>query len=204
MGREGWQGWDTYAPFYDWENAQTLSRTLDVPFWRRIALRAGRRIGARARLRHRTRFGAARQGGRRSHRRLLLGADAQRAQQRVGRAWRNQPSAHWRSAISAQPSAILRPCGHSRPCRSSTRSFPMVLAPVRHSPRSAIRPRDLTAALASVARVIELGGTFGIDLVPDVPKWREDPHRVPARGRIEIGVAADPDRVGQAGPPPPP
>ena len=23
---EGWQGWDDYAPFYDWENAQTLAR----------------------------------------------------------------------------------------------------------------------------------------------------------------------------------
>ncbi|HEY2904775.1 MAG TPA: class I SAM-dependent methyltransferase, partial [Vicinamibacterales bacterium] len=36
MKREGWQGWDTYAPFYDWENAQTLGRR-DVPFWRRVA-----------------------------------------------------------------------------------------------------------------------------------------------------------------------
>jgi len=23
---EGWQGWDDYAPFYDWENAQTQAR----------------------------------------------------------------------------------------------------------------------------------------------------------------------------------
>src|ERR1700716_406040 len=34
--REGWQGWDEYAPFYDWENARTLGRR-DVPFWRRVA-----------------------------------------------------------------------------------------------------------------------------------------------------------------------
>src|SRR5947209_16870980 len=34
--RQGWQGWDEYAPFYDWENAQTLGRR-DVPFWRRVA-----------------------------------------------------------------------------------------------------------------------------------------------------------------------
>src|SRR5919107_4727113 len=33
---EGWQGWDDYAPFYDWENAQTLARR-DVPFWQRLA-----------------------------------------------------------------------------------------------------------------------------------------------------------------------
>jgi 2-polyprenyl-3-methyl-5-hydroxy-6-metoxy-1,4-benzoquinol methylase len=38
--REGWQGWDEYAPFYDWENAQTLGRR-DVPFWRRVAASAG-------------------------------------------------------------------------------------------------------------------------------------------------------------------
>src|SRR5947208_11094304 len=36
MPREGWQGWDEYAPFYDWENARTLGRR-DVPFWRRVA-----------------------------------------------------------------------------------------------------------------------------------------------------------------------
>src|SRR5947199_248093 len=39
MTKEGWQGWDAYAPFYDWENAQTLGRR-DVPFWRRLAKRA--------------------------------------------------------------------------------------------------------------------------------------------------------------------
>ena len=33
--REGWTGWDEYAPFYDWENAQTLGRR-DVAFWKRL------------------------------------------------------------------------------------------------------------------------------------------------------------------------
>src|SRR3954462_8921405 len=37
--REGWTGWDEYAPFYDWENARTLGRR-DVPFWRTLALQA--------------------------------------------------------------------------------------------------------------------------------------------------------------------
>jgi ubiquinone/menaquinone biosynthesis C-methylase UbiE len=36
---EGWEGWDDYAPFYDWENARTLGRR-DVPFWRTLALQA--------------------------------------------------------------------------------------------------------------------------------------------------------------------
>src|SRR5262245_29193164 len=36
MSPEGWEGWDDYAPFYDWENARTLGRR-DVPFWRDVA-----------------------------------------------------------------------------------------------------------------------------------------------------------------------
>ena len=47
---EGWHGWDDYAPFYDWENAQNGQQT-----GRRVlaGLRGGSRDGARARLRHR-------------------------------------------------------------------------------------------------------------------------------------------------------
>src|SRR4051812_4766405 len=37
---EGHEGWDEYAPFYDWENARTLGRR-DVPFWRNLAVHAG-------------------------------------------------------------------------------------------------------------------------------------------------------------------
>src|SRR5258708_20992203 len=33
---EGWQGWDEYAPFYDWENARTVARR-DVTFWQGLA-----------------------------------------------------------------------------------------------------------------------------------------------------------------------
>ena len=35
---EGWRGWDDYARFYDWENAQTMGRR-DVRFWQRLAAR---------------------------------------------------------------------------------------------------------------------------------------------------------------------
>ena len=34
--RDGARGWDEYAPFYDWENAQTVARR-DVAFWCRLA-----------------------------------------------------------------------------------------------------------------------------------------------------------------------
>ena len=43
MPTEGWEGWDEYAPFYDWENARTLGRR-DVPFWRNLALHVAGRV----------------------------------------------------------------------------------------------------------------------------------------------------------------
>src|SRR4029450_5180505 len=63
------------------------------------------------------------------------------------------------------------------------RAFAMALAPYGIL-QSLIRPRDLTATLASVARVLPQGATFGIDLVPDVPKWREYTDRLQLSGRI--------------------
>jgi ubiquinone/menaquinone biosynthesis C-methylase UbiE len=64
------------------------------------------------------------------------------------------------------------------------RAFTAVLAPYGIL-QSLIHPRDLTDTLASVARVIRGGGVFGIDLVPDVPNWREYQNRVQLRGRSE-------------------
>src|SRR3954464_6136073 len=40
---EGWQGWDEYAPFYDWENARTVARR-DVRFWQDLAHRQSGRV----------------------------------------------------------------------------------------------------------------------------------------------------------------
>ena len=57
----------------------------------------------------------------------------------------------------------------------------MVIAPYGIL-QSLIRPHDLASTLASVARVIASGGTFGLDLVPDVPNWREYRNRVQLRG----------------------
>jgi ubiquinone/menaquinone biosynthesis C-methylase UbiE len=62
------------------------------------------------------------------------------------------------------------------------RSFSMVVAPYGIL-QSLIRPRDLTDTLDSVARVIAHGGTLGVDLVPDVPNWREYTDQVQMRGR---------------------
>ena len=38
---KGHEGWDDYAAYYDWENAQTVGRR-DIAFWQRMAA-SGRR-----------------------------------------------------------------------------------------------------------------------------------------------------------------
>jgi ubiquinone/menaquinone biosynthesis C-methylase UbiE len=167
--REGWQGWDAYAPFYDWENAQTVGRR-DVPFWRRVASEAGGPV-------------------------LELGCGTGRVSLPLGRAGvnligidRSAPMldrARRRILKSSDPQIrtslrLVRGDIRSLPFQDET--FPMVLAPYGIL-QSLIRPRDLTATLASVARVVAPGGRFGIDLVPDVPKWREYENRVQLRGR---------------------
>jgi hypothetical protein len=43
--------------------------------------------------------------------------------------------------------------------------------------------RDLAAALQAAARVLRAGGWLGIDLVPDVPNWREYERRVSLTGQ---------------------
>ncbi len=192
--REGWQGWDEYAPFYDWENAQTLGRR-DVAFWRRVAsaargpvLELGCGTGrvslplARAGIRlvgidrsvpmlDRARKGAAR---------AFMRASARPAEASRGVSGRARTTTPIPKPESRIPPRFVR--GDIRALPFEARAFAMVLAPYGIL-QSLVRPRDLTAALASVARVLAPGGTFGIDLVPDVPKWREYENRVQLRGR---------------------
>jgi len=173
--REGWQGWDEYAPFYDWENAQTLGRR-DVAFWRRAASAARGPVLELGCGTGRVSLPLARAGIR------LVGIDRSapmlaRARKAVARAFRRASA---RSANASRSVRFVR--GDIRALPFEARAFAMVLAPYGIL-QSLVRPRDLTAALASVARVLAPGGTFGIDLVPDVPKWREYENRVQLRGR---------------------
>jgi ubiquinone/menaquinone biosynthesis C-methylase UbiE len=198
--REGWQGWDAYAPFYDWENAQTLGRR-DVPFWRRVAAGAGGPVLELGCGTGRVSLPLARAGIdligidrsapmlERARRKLLKSSNLAGLKP-TGRGLRstNRPgltSANRAGLKSTNPPIhrslrLIRGDIRQLPCADET--FPMVVAPYGIL-QSLIRPRDLTATLTSVARVLTTGGTFGIDLVPDVPKWREYENRVQLRGR---------------------
>ena len=79
-----------------------------------------------------------------------------------------------------RPGVLVR--GDIRTLPFDSRQFAMVLAPYGVL-QSLLRERDLTATLEAVARVLAPGGLFGVDLVPDVPKWREYRNRVQLRGR---------------------
>ena len=110
-----------------------------------LAPRRGRRgrAGARAGLRHRPRVAAARARRRGSRRHRSVGADA-RPRAPATHQVANPPTRSNRCVSSAATSAR---------CRSRTSAFPMVIAPYGIL-QSLIRPRDLTATLASVARVV--------------------------------------------------
>jgi ubiquinone/menaquinone biosynthesis C-methylase UbiE len=156
--REGWKGWDEYAPFYDWENARTLGRR-DVAFWRRLAAKAEGSVLELGSGTGRVTRPLARAGVR------IVGIDRSAAM--LERARRARAIPFVRGDIRALPFADA--------------SFSMVIAPYGIL-QSLTRAKDLTAALESVARVIERGGRFGVDLVPDVPRWREYRNRVQLRG----------------------
>jgi len=166
---EGWHGWDAYAPFYDWENEQTLGRR-DVPFWRRIASAAAGRVLELGCGTGRVSVPLAKAGV------DLVGIDRsapmlERARQRVARA----------SLPNSQTPIPVLVRGDIRALPFRAGAFATVLAPYGIL-QSLIRARDLAATIASVARVLEPGGTFGIDLVPDVPNWKEYRNRVQLRG----------------------
>jgi ubiquinone/menaquinone biosynthesis C-methylase UbiE len=176
---EGFEGWDDYARFYDWENARTLGRR-DVTFWRNLALNAGGHV-------------------------LELGCGTGRISIPLGRA--SVPVigidrsvnmlAHARSRVrrgrlanrvrliqgdirslpfpppTAQASPGLR--------RTSDARFPLVIAPYGIL-QSLLRENDLAATLTEVRRVLRPGGTFGMELVADLPSWEEYRKRVSLKG----------------------
>jgi SAM-dependent methyltransferase len=167
--RDGSEGWDDYAAFYDWENAQTVQRR-DVAFWQRLAAAAEGGVLELGCGTGRIALPVARSGV------AVTGIDRsapmlERARRRVTRARLGGRVRLVRGDIRVLP---FRP-----------RRFALVMAPYGIL-QSLTSERDLTAALASVARVLPKGGRFGIDLVPDLPAWDEYRNRKTMSGSIGI------------------
>lgn len=162
---EGWHGWDTYAAFYDWENARTLGRR-DVPFWRRTLRAENARTLELGCGTGRLLIPLARAGV------PMIGIDrsADMLSRCAGRVRR--------LARSSRPSLTR---GDIRALPFPDRTFGAVLAPYGLL-QSLLRESDLTALLNDVRRVLRKGGLFGIDLVPDLPAWKEYKDRVSLRG----------------------
>jgi ubiquinone/menaquinone biosynthesis C-methylase UbiE len=162
---EGFEGWDEYAPFYDWENARTLGRR-DVPFWRTVARGAHGPVLELGCGTGRIAVPLARVGV------TLIGVDRSdamlaRARRRVARAGLTQRVRLIRGDIRQLP--------------FPARSFSTVLAPYGVL-QSLLRERDLAAALTSVHGVLQSGGTFGLELVADLPAWEEYRRRISLKG----------------------
>ena len=174
---EGWEGWDEYAPFYDWENARTLGRR-DLPFWRGVARRAGGPVLELGCGTGRLSVPLARAGI------DLIGID--RSPSMLDRLRAKRPLAVDLAEARRSRGRLRIVCGDIRALPFSGPCFAAVLAPYGVL-QSLLSARDLAAALESVRRVLAPGGLFGIDLVPDVPKWREYHNRVQLRGRAPGG-----------------
>lgn len=169
--KEGWHGWDEYAPFYDWENAQTLGRR-DVPFWTGVAKQARGRILELGCGTGRISLPLVRAGT------SLVGID--RSDAMLARAQTRARQLRARSrAPRTKRLSLAR--GDIRSLPFTSASFGLVIAPYGIL-QSLLRDKDLNDTLASVARVLKPGGTFGLDLVPDVPQWKEYTDRVQMRG----------------------
>ena len=174
--RQGWCGWDDYAPFYDWENARTLGRR-DVAFWRRLASDANGLVLELGCGTGRVSIPLARAGV------PIVGVD--RSSPMLARAQRKAERLRVPNPKSRVPPRFTRADIRALPFAS--RAFATVIAPYGVL-QSLLRDRDLTTTLKAGARVLRPGGVFGVDLVPDVPHWREYRNRVQLRGRASGGA----------------
>jgi SAM-dependent methyltransferase len=170
--REGWRGWDDYAAFYDWENAQTVMRR-DVAFWQRLAAAADGPVLELGCGTGRITVPVARSGTR------VIGID--RSLPMLERATRKL-----RRGALTRDAVLVRGDIRHLPFRRA--HFPLVMAPYGIL-QSLTREQDLAATLAAVARVAPKGARFGIDLVPELPRWSEYAARKTMSGRMGRSTA---------------
>ena len=163
--KEGYEGWDDYAPFYDWENARTLGRR-DVPFWRTLARQSAGQV-------------------------LELGCGTGRISLPLGRSGVSLVGIDRSAQMLARARTRVRRArlSHSvQLVRGDIRFLPLpashvttVIAPYGIL-QSLLRERDLVATLQEVRRVLRPGGTFGLELVADLPSWQEYQKRLSLKG----------------------
>jgi SAM-dependent methyltransferase len=183
---DGTQGWDEYARYYDWENARTMG-TRDLAFWRRIAATAtgpiielgcgSGRVLLPIAAQKTSGVVSAEERGRKRHPRSI-GIDRSTPMLAIAR----------RRARRLQPTArpvLIRADIRALPIASA--SAALVIAPYGIL-QSLVRDVDLAAALAESARVLQPGGRFIVDLVPDLPRWTPYRGRVRMRGRKRAGT----------------
>jgi ubiquinone/menaquinone biosynthesis C-methylase UbiE len=163
----GHEGWDDYADYYDWENAQTVGRR-DVAFWQRMA----RQSAGRAPILElgcgtgRVAIPVAKSGA------TVIGID--RSESMLARGRKNVRRARVGSQVK-----LLR--GDIRHLPFPDRSFPLVMAPYGIL-QSLLDERVLKATLKEVSRVLTRKGTFGLELVADLPAWEEYSRHTSLRG----------------------
>jgi ubiquinone/menaquinone biosynthesis C-methylase UbiE len=160
---QGHEGWDDYAPYYDWENRQTVGRR-DVAFWSAFAqgVSAGRAA-------HRTPI-------------LELGCGTGRVAVPVARTGATVVGIDRSASMLARGLARVKRCGLTsrvklirgdiRQLPFPDRSFDLVMAPYGIL-QSLLDEELLADTLADVRRVLARGGMFGLELVADLPAWQE-------------------------------
>ena len=163
---KGHEGWDDYAEYYDWENAQTVGKR-DIAFWKRMSagvhgpvLELGCGTG-------RVALPVARHGA------TVIGID--RSASMLSRA-------RLRVKRSRLSSRVKLSRGDIRQLPFPDRTFPLVMAPYGIL-QSLLDEKLLSATLRQVQRVLTRDGTFGLELVADLPAWDEYSRRTSLTGR---------------------
>ena len=167
---DGTAGWDEYAAFYDWENAQTVGRR-DVAFWQSLARRTRGKILELGAGTGRLTLPLAKVAGRRV---VCIDRTAPMLARAVAKSKRAKTEGR-------KPRGYILGDIRTLPFKDGT--FKLVIAPYGML-QSLTRERDLTRALAEAARVLAPGGILGVDLVPDLPAWDEYRRSVRFRGRM--------------------